>query len=112
VPAVTKANGAFVRAVFVGEFARQRHRDHRADPLRGEQQAGFERRGAAHGLVIERDQQQRAEEGDREEHEHTGRGAGAGMGEGADVDQRAARLAPAVEEEARDQRRAGDDRRP
>ena len=97
------------RADAVGQPARERHRNRRADALRHEQHPCRKRALAANELVVQRQQDQRAEERDPEQEV---RGSGrreAAAGEQRDVDECAAPAPPRMHGEEREERDAGCD---
>ena len=87
------------------------HHQHRAEAAGRQQQAGLERRGAAHRLVVEGNEQHRAEHRDREQEERARGRARARVRERPQVDERV-RAAPAVDEPGGDQHDADERRAP
>jgi hypothetical protein len=81
-------DGDRARADLVGEPAGQAAREQGADALRDEHDAGRQRRGAAHLLVVERQQEHRAVQREPGEEQHRRRRGDWTAGEDPDVDER------------------------
>ena len=88
----------------VGELANLRQREQHAEALRREQQAGGDRRLAAHLLVVERQDELRAEAAEAREQVRRERGADGAVLEETQIEERGPRPPPRVEDEDGDQR--------